>query len=373
MGGQNLSNFFKTAASAGAALALVVAGVTSATPARAAGALTLAEWNATQGAIDLHSAMAKADNYMNSLNGMDLTVHIETSGSSFGNSTTEDTQVSATKTSAVANYAIADTITGEHNSFKFYFANGTYLESIVCFQSGDSYVNDSTQTLKRLGKPTATAVNDHTATTPAGLINISPSNIWSPSTQDPLGGVAGPSSTLTYSEVTQTTDVYGPGSKQFYWTASFALSGQLLVTLSADENFNSDGLATSMTLEEHAPGGLFDMVLSTTQAVADNSALLIPSAQQTVDATAFIAMGHKIDAEASVMPKAKAIAAKAKALAKAAKKSLAASQIVAAAKALKAKVVSVKNGVKLTGKASGVSGSVCVTAVKGAATIAPCK
>jgi hypothetical protein len=368
-----LSNLSKITTSFVAALALVAVSIANAPAAHAAG-MTLSQWQQSSGYLLLDAAITASDAKVQSFTGLAGTLRIDESGSSIGSSTTETADILATKTSSKAHYSIVDNDSKDSNSFDYYFVNGTYVESIDCFQTGALYVNDLAQTLKRLGKPGATAVNDHTTTKLEGLPDITPSKFWSTTSRDPLGDVVGPNYVLSYSDVTSAPDTNTPSSTVYSWTASFVLkTAPVEVNLAASVTFDSNGVAVASTVEEHASGGLYDLVAAQTLAAHNDAVITAPSPSQTVDVAALVAMGHKVDAEASVMPKAKAIAAKAKALAKAAKKALTASHITAAAKALKAKTSAVKNGVKLTGKSASVSGSLCITAVRGAATIASCK
>lgn len=356
-----------------ATIFLTAAALTSATPAQAANTLSLAQWNVTQGAIDLHAAMDKSDAIYASVTGLSLVTRVDESGSSIGYSTTENIHIDTTRTSSHAQYAIVDNDTQDHNNFDYYFANGSYIESVDCFQSGVQYVTDLNQTLKRLGKPNATAVNDHSSTKLEGLPDIAPSVLLSNSTRDPLGNVAGSGYVLTYSEVTKAADLSTPTSTVFTWTGAFTLkTAPITIDLTASETFNADGLLTAMTITEHAPNSLYDLSYSVTASLSPNLVINTPVAGDMVDAAALITMGHKLDAEKSLTKKANSIVAKAKALAKAAKTALSAKHLTAAATALKVKFKSVKNGAKLTAVVSKVSGSLCITAAKGKAAIAPC-
>jgi len=346
--------------------AIVISLVGSASPAHAFGTMTAAQWNADAGTVALHAAMDKNDSLLAGLNVLDLSMTIEDDGSVHS---LENITVRADKTSAVAKYSSTDLGTGEKNAFDYYFKNGTYIESVESFQSGPTWVNDIDATLKRIGRRNIVAVNDHTATKLQGLPNISPTAIWSNADRDPFLGAAQGSPVL-YGPVYTGTDAIGSTNVVYSWSGDFTADVGIPVNISltASNTFNSDGLMIAQSLTEDA-SPYFKLTMSQTLRPAVDTTMDFPVTEFTVDASTLIKFGHQVDAEKTLAKPAASLVKKAKALAKG---KVASSHIVSAAKSLKLKYKSVKNGVKLSAVSAKVTGSLCVVASNGKAVITPC-
>jgi len=309
------------ATSATAALALTMIG--SAVPAQAVDTYSYTNWAQLSNTIDLRAAMDKSDAYTATMTGMHLNLHAVESGTTVGGSTTEDVSIDSTKTKSAAGYQIVDNETHDLTQYRYFFADGTYIESLKSYEAAAGFDASINAALARLGRPNATAVNDHSSATLIGLPSINPATIFKTLDRDPLSTIAGPTNYVVYTAVTKAPDATVATSTVYSWGGYFYASSQgtqVKVDLLASETFNADGFITGQSFEEHAAGGLYDLVVSGTQSDKPNLIVNTPDPALTVDAYALDLAGYQLDAEKSLTPKANSIVAKAKAIAKAAKK-----------------------------------------------------
>lgn len=108
-----------------------------------------------------------------------------------------------------------------------------------------------------------------------------------------------------------------------------------------------------------------NMTSSTSITTSVTPDIVITAPTAIIDENTIIRTSNQLVAEGKSTAKAVAITKKAAELAKKAKKSVTASYLQTAAKALKYTVTKLSNGVKLTSTVAGVKGSLCVTAYKG--------
>jgi hypothetical protein len=357
-----------TAAIAGTSaisLALTLFGVAS--PALAYIVNGRPRWNTMPETVALRAAMEKNDVYLSTLSDVNLSMVIHERTTS--DDVTETTAVEATKKDAIAHYQWVDNETRDLTKFDYFYNNNTYLESIDAFQTGPNAVADINTVLKRLGHTDAVAVNDRTPIKLAGLPDISPASVWANTDRDPFASLAG-DATVIYSEVTIAPDTATPTSTVYSWEGQFVIEIGTVVGfhMVARETFNEDGLLTAVHIEEtSAP--YYSLTIDQTITPVAPQTLSFPSENQTIDVGKLVNMGHKIEAEKSLSKTVKSLVKKAKAIGKS---KVAGKHILDAAKALKLKYKSVKNGVKLSATKSKVTGSVCVTANKGKVTSVPC-
>jgi hypothetical protein len=348
-----------------------LAGVGASSANAATPSLSLTELQATQGYADLSAASAKSLTYLSTLQGLNQKMTINETYS--GITMTITSQIAATRSTAVAEMVMSNSLYSDTQTIDYAFSNQHYLMSLESLQQTDAAVTNLSSALARLGKPRAVQVDTGSSAVPSDFLDITPSTLFSPQSQDLLNQTGALVSEMLFSEVTSAPSTNDPQSTTFSYDAQATIAAiGSKVDVSISITFNADGFLSAMTLTEQATSIGLQMNISLQQTAANSLQIDIPTSALTVDQTQLVAMSHKIDAEKSVTSKANAIAAKAKTLAKKAKVALSAPKLVAAAKALKAKYSTVKNGVKLTSKSSGVSGSMCVTAVKGKVTVKHC-
>ena len=329
------------------------------------------EWNTLPGTVALRAALDKNDAYLATLNDLHLSMVIHEVGSS--GDATETTTVEATKTAAVAHYQWLDNETGDKTKFDYFYNNNNYIESIESFQTGPIAVNDITATLKRLNKTNVVAVNDHTSTKLSGLPDISPVSTWANAERNLFSSLAG-TTDISYSEVSSAPDTTDPTSTVYSWEGQYTLTlGTIVgVHLLATETFNADGLITAVHLEQNSPP-YYSLTIDQTITPVAPQTLVFPAAKDTIDLGTLVNMGFKIDAEKSLAKKAASIVAKAKTLAKKASKGkVSATQLASAAKTLKIGYKASKTGIKISAVVKQVTGSLCIVAVGGKTSIAPC-
>lgn len=370
-----MNKFSKPFLGATVALSLTAASLAVAQPARAdfvEPTLTYANWLATSEQQDFAAAQTASLARLEATPALETHYSRTTVGPILGE-TTFDEHVFSNKSKSIASASWVDNASGDQFAYVYYFANGTFLESLDCFQSGDTWVKQPAQALARLGKPNATTINDETATVPDGLSDIRPVGLWSAAGQDLWEGLGFDPSTLLFSPVVKSNPQAAPTETMYAFSAKAPIEGTpYFDNITVAQTFNAGGFLKTVAASQHSTSGNFDISMTLNQTELGSTVIEIPASNKTVTAKQFVSIGHKIDAEDSVTAKAKAIAAKAKALAKKANATVAAKHVTAAAKALKAKVKAVKNGVKLTGKSAGVSGSMCVISAKGKVTVAHC-
>ena len=251
-------------------------------------------------------------------------------------------------------------------------SNGKFFGTFESYANHTGITNTAT-VLSRLGKKDATLYtsDSETALTAVGL------NSSAAITEDALDTVYMKSwnamqlefqPTATFSEVTTSANSVNPADTDYGFDFQFTsqlsnnpCTGHVAITLTADGNHYS---AVTTTKVPYFGGIVVDLVISSTLEINPEQVVEVPNLEGAVDLTSFITMKSQIGAEASSNKKAKTMVTKAKALATKAKKAISSSYLVQAAKTLKYSYTSIKNGVKLTSKVAGVSGSVCVTVVK---------
>ncbi len=368
-------SFRTTASMLATALAFVatITGVNAQSATADTPSLTYSQFQATQGFTDLSAAAARSATYLATLQGMSQTMNISEFVSGF--SVGFDAQIAATRTASSAHVSVSNGI-GPSQTVDYFFQNGSYLQSIVDYLNGDVGVNNASAALARLGKKSATMVITPTPPDMNGVIPIDPATLFSPSSQDPLFSLLGSSGVSTdnmlFSDVTSAPSQSDAQSTTYTYSGQLTLAGlNSPLVFNSSLTFNADGFMTAATVDESA-GSALTLNISVTQAANNAIVLNMPVSPVTVSSDALAAMSTKIDIEIILTPRAKAIAAKAKLLAKKAKTATTAAKLIAAAKALKYKYTAVKNGVKVSAKMGGSTGSMCVTALKGKIAINHC-
>ena len=253
----------------------------------------------------------------------------------------------------------------------FTFANGyAYVPSDTALVRPE--LKNGAAALARLAKSQASDVRMTQAEAGADFTQYTPDAILGGGAIDPLGKVtdnAGASDLatlqgLTFSEVTTSPNATEPTWTDYEFTATLDNGGLLPATdMVIVSTYDQNHVFQKQKLSMNVLGMVLES--TTTIEILDQLTIAPVPAANYVDWSSLVAMGKRISAEKSLASKAKALSSKAAALAKSSKKTLSATQLAAAAKALKYSVTTVKNGVKLTAKYQGQAGSVCVTAVKG--------
>jgi hypothetical protein len=334
--------------------------------------LTYSQFQATQGFIDLSAAAARSTTYLSTLQGLNQTIAISEISTYF--SIGINATIAATRNAASAHLSTSGTF-GSNLGIDYYFVDGAYLQSIASYNNVDVPVNNATAALARLGKKSATMVKTPSPQLATGAIPIDPSTLFSAASQDPLASLSSSGAVTANMLFGNITSAPAQNDAQ---STTYSYSGQATITglstplaFTVQLTFNADGFMTAMTVNESAGDAL---TLNMTVTETANNALVVnlPVAPVTVTSAQLEAMSTRIDAENAVMPRALAISSKAKALAKKAKVATGPANLIAAAKALKYKYTGVKNGLKVSAKANGSTGSVCVTAVKGKVTVNHC-
>jgi hypothetical protein len=352
-----------TAIALGVALSVGGASVANASPATT---LTYEQFTASASYADMQAAVDANTTYLQSRNNMVLTM--QTTEVIMGQTVWATVNISANKTAAVASMTMPDPVSGTSATISYGFANGSYFEDTAALMG--QQIPNSDQALARMGKTLNSSVNLQTTTPPEGMTPVDPTSLFSGNSVDPTLAVTASTDGLTFSEVSKSDDATKDGATDYSY--SIATAPNILfaaMTFDVVYKFDSSGLLYEMAMH----GGLQNVLqIDVTATVSSPDTLNIETPRNIFKLSDFTKMTKQISAEKTVTSKANAIAAKAKALAKASKKTLAAKNITDAAKALKYTVSSVKNGVKLTGKYQGVSGSMCVIANKGVATVSHC-
>ena len=352
-----------------AALALTLgfsfagASVASASPATT---LSYADFTASAGYLELQAAMATSNTYLQSRD--NIVVDVQTSESIAGQSVSSAVHMEGNKTASRATMSMPDPVSGTTATISYGFANGSYYEAVTGWPGLED--PNSQAAMKRLGKTVNSTVVLETQTAPDGLTSIDPVSLFDGSSTNVTQGLTSTTDGLTFSPVVKSNDVSLDGAVDYSYSLSTP-ANILFDGMTFDLVFKvaPTGLLYSMSLNGGL-SGLLEMNVSATISSPDTLNLTLPT--DTFKVSAFTKVSKQISAEKTVTTKANAIATKARALAKASKKALVAKNITDAAKALKYTVSAVKNGVKLTGKYQGVSGSMCVIANKGAATVGNC-
>jgi hypothetical protein len=180
---------------------------------------------------------------------------------------------------------------------------------------------------------------------------------------------------FTFGDVTTSPNDLVPTSTDYKnkMTMTDAQTG-MSADVQSTQTFNAEGVLTDTSINETISflGMAILAEIKLTQTIDNTLVLTAPETATVMTSANFIALDKQISAEASQKPNANKILAKAKTLAKSGKKALSASHLLDAAKALKIKVKPVPNGIKLAGTYKGVTGNLCVTAVKGAAITKNC-
>jgi hypothetical protein len=349
--------------------ALLLVGSTGLAANASAATLTLAEFQAGAVYQELQTLSTSSDAYLAAQSGVEFNISVTTS--MLGQSMTSSSRFLATKTATSASLTMPDEQTGDPFTINFGFGNGSYFENMDTAPL--TGVPNADAALARLGKSATTNLIYDTAVTPDGLSDIKPESLFSGDTIAPLSQLGVTQDSMTFSEVSKTSNSIDASSTDYSYSAIVPESGlSPAINIDANLTFDSNSHLKQVHTIATIPGLGITIIMHATVAVNNSLVVTLPTEANSVHMNALVNMGKKISAEKLVTTKAKALATKAKALAKAAKKTLVAKHITDAAKALKYSVSSVKNGVKLTTKYQGVSGSMCVVATKGAAVVAPC-
>jgi len=359
---------------------IVALSLMAASPAAAkvpAPSMTRAEWILTDGYAALEAAGENSNTLLATQTGIHLDVAISATVGTLS-SVSETVQVDATKTAARAKFNYSENIYGSSKSGDYYFIDGVYVQTLESFKGTDTLIKNLPAVLQRLSTPSSASVNTNSDVTPTGLFDINPSKIFDSSTTDPLESST--FGTLTgeflFGPVVQSANLDGV-SQDFTFDLIFTSASLGTLNMNIVETFDAQGLLTKMVVAENFLGGLANATVSIAQSI--NNDLVITAPTQVVSVATLTNAGHKLDAERMMTPRAKAIAAKAAKIAKATGATLKAKHITAAATALhymgkKVKYPGkpVKNGLKFTTTNHGISGSMCVIAVKGKAVASHC-
>lgn len=331
--------------------------------------LTLAQFQSGTVYQELEALSTASDTYLVAQSGVEFNISVTTS--MLGQSMTSTSRFLATKTATSAAISDVDEETGEPFTINFGFANGSYFEDMDTAPL--TSVPNASAALARLGKSQTTNLIYDSAETPDGLSDIKPGTLFTGETIAPLSQLGVAEQSMTFSEVTKSANVIDDSCTDYAYSAIVPESGlSPAINVNARLTFDSNSHLKQVHTIATIPSLSLTLIMIATVTVNNSLVINVPTEANSVHMNALVKMGKRISAEKLVTTKAKAVATKAKALAKAAKKTLVAKHITDAAKALKYKVSSAKNGVKLTATYQSVSGSMCVVATKGAAVVAPC-
>ena len=369
-----MSRIVKAILAITATIGLISTGTVSAQA--AAGTLTYSQFLSSPGYQVLSAETTATANFLATQNGVRI---LNVSSGSMGGIELSHIELEMLSTATASSVTMTMSDTGQPVTEQiFSYADGyayVPIENVVIWPE----LKNGSAALTRLKKTPATSVrmtsaqagSDYAEYTPSSILGGSPLNTLTTlsdtaDTED-LSSLAG----LVFTEVTSAANATDPLATDYTFTATIPSSGVLPPT---DIVFTSTFSQNHVLQLQRMSIALLGMTVEnvTTLQVTDQFTMPTALTANTVDWTALVAMGKRISAEKALAGKAKAIAAKAAALAKSAKKTLTGTQITAAAKALKYAVTAIKNGVKLTTKYQGQSGSVCVTAVKGKTVTATC-
>jgi hypothetical protein len=331
--------------------------------------LSYAQFQLSFGYVELEALNVASDAFLASQSGIEFNISVDTS--LLGQSMTTTEQFLVTKTATFASITSPDEQTGAPFTINFGFANGSYFEDMNTAPL--TGIPNAEAALGRLGKSATTNLIYDSAEVPDGLSDISPDSLLTGETIAPLSQLSVAQDTMTYSPVSKAANSLDATSTDYSFSATVPASGVMpAIGVLATETFDSSNHLREVKSVAGVPSLGLTITMTASVSVNNSMVLNLPTENNSVHKNALAKMGKRISAEKTITTKAKAIATKAKALAKAAKKTLVAKHITDAAKALKYKVSSAKNGVKLTATYQSVSGSMCVVATKGAAVVAPC-
>ncbi len=370
-----MSRIIKSAVAIGAAFALLA---NSAGVAQAAGtSMTFNEFLSSPGYQVLSAEGASTASFLANQVGVRIT--------SVATATMAGTEISHIETELLStNSASSVTLKSFENGVQVGDAWGSAYANGYVFTPIESALlrptlKNGAAALARLKKASAKTARMTQAEAGSEFVAYSPSEILGGSNLDPLSWLNDNTSGLdlsavsglSFSEVTASPDANDSTITDYSFTATIPASGLLPIT---DVDFVIRYSQAHVFLDESISMTVGTIAIADTTTLEAVSQLALPTTWQdnSVDWASLVSMGKRISAEKALAGKAKAIAAKAATLAKAAKKTLVGAHLTAAAKALKYAVTAVKNGVKLTTKYQGQTGSVCVTAVKGKAVTATC-
>jgi hypothetical protein len=349
--------------------AFLLVGSTGLAANAASTSLTFANFQASAGYQELQAISTASNAFLADQNGIKFEMSAEST--MFGMTQTSSEVFLSTKTASYASVTTPDEFTGDPATINFGFANGSYFEEIN--SSSLTTVPNGADAIKRLGKAASTNLIHDTAEAPEGFVDISPGFLFSGGSFDIVGLLGVTQDNMTFSEVSKNANQSDATCTDYSYDATMPASGLAPeVTVHASMTFDAANHLKSMRSSANLESVGISSTISATVSVINDLVIEAPTEANSVHMNALVKMGKRISAEKLVTTKAKAVATKAKALAKAAKKTLVAKHIIDAAKALKYKVSSAKNGVKLTATYKSVSGSMCVIATKGAAVVAPC-
>jgi len=297
-----------------------------------------------------------------------IVVEMHTTVSAMGQVQTIDLAISANKTSAKADMTMPDPTTGKSVTISYGYANGSYYQNMLVWAG--SGAKNAQEAAGRLGKSETSTVILDSSTPPDGLESIDPASVFGGKNLDVTQGLMAQAANLKFSPMTKSADITDPTSTDYDFTLGMPATALTpAVNYEVLYEFDATGAMRHLEMNGGLPGTL---VMSVTADISSPDVLALDLPTDTVHAKAFNAMVKQVTAEKSVTASANAIATKAKALAKASKKALTAKHITDAAKTLKAKVTTVKNGVKLTTTYKGVKGSVCVITAAGITNVNHC-
>jgi len=263
----------------------------------------------------------------------------------------------------------ADELMGSEMVDDYGVSNGKFFGSFESYENHTGITNTAT-VLSRLGKKNATLYksDSETALSSVGL-NSSAIDTLTMSYMESWNQMQLEfQPTATFSEVTTSANSINPADTDYGFDFQFTsqlsndpCTGNVQITLTADGNHYS---AITRAKVPYFGGIVVDLVISSTVEINPDQVVEVPNLDNAVDLKSFISMKSKIGAEAASNKKAKTMVTKAKALATKAKQAVSSNHLVQAAKSLKYTYTNIKNGLKLSSKVAGVSGSVCVTVVK---------
>ena len=288
-----------------------------------------------------------------------------------------ETELLSTNSASVTATRTFDNGVQVGNTLGIAYANGFVFTPIASALVRTELKNGSAA-LVRLNKTGALTAKMTQAAAGSEFVSYSPDEILGGTQIDPLRwlneNTDGPDlasvTGLSFSEVSSAQDVNNLQLTDYSFTATIPASNVLpaksidFVVRYNNHIFRDETIAMTV-------GGV---VVSSTTTLETVSQLSLPTTWQdnAVEWTTLVSTGKRISAEKLVTPTASAIAAKATATAKKAKKAIVASYIAAAAKSLKYSVTAIKNGVKVSTKYQSQTGSMCVTALRGKASVAHC-
>ena len=345
---------FKLAAIATAATGLLLGGIQPANAAPAAN-LTYAQFTATDGYKDLSAASTASGDFISNQTGLRMSVtNTMTDGENvapLGN-----VLVEATKTK------MKMTVSAEDVSFSAWVVDGFayYSQSQYISNSGG---NVPSTLFSRISGSKDKLVQSSEISSDVGL--TAPDKLFSNGSDSTLNKSLNPYAELMsmfqFSEVTKTVDAENPEAATYEFDMSLSFLGQVSVIHEKVE-FNGD-YTNKITITTQSGTAQVSNVIDFE---IDNEIVVdVPDISMVITESTVKKVTKQIAAEGKLYPQATSIVKKATTLAKAGKTAIAQKHLMSAATALKLKFTKITNGVKLTTKFQSVSGSVCITAVKG--------